>query len=82
MQTVALRFAESCRRVAVLVASRACPGLGLAEAQDRFTRLPAATQAGLTLSILGWLLAAALVAVQFGLPGLVLYFGGVVLMAR
>ena len=75
-------LSESSRRIAVLVAARVVPGLDMATADRRFQALAPATRRGLSLAVSGWLLAAALVAVQFGPLGLAVYLGAAVALAR
>jgi hypothetical protein len=82
MPVVLARLAEHSRRVAALVVARVLPGRSFPEVLDRVSRLPPRAQASFILSVLGILLAAALVAAQFGPPGLAVYFAAVVLLAR
>ncbi len=70
------------RNVAVLIIARLLPGRGYPELLEQVAAMPLRAQAGITLGVLGLLLAAALVAAQFGPLGLAAYFAGVVLLAR
>jgi hypothetical protein len=82
MTDLMLRLADHARRAAVLVVARLLPGRDFPEVLAQVERMPPRAQAGITLAVLGVLLAAALVAAQFGPLGLAVYFGAVILLAR
>lgn len=73
---------QQCRRVAALVIARAWPGRSVAEVLDRLSRLPLGGQVGAVGGVLAVLLAAALIAAQFGPLGLAVYFVAVVALVR
>jgi hypothetical protein len=76
------RAGVHCRRVAVLVIAGVWRSRSFAALDRRAAQLPLRSQVAMTLSVLGFLLALALVAAQFGPVGLALYFVGVVLLVR
>ena len=82
MPAILLRLADHARRAAVLVVARLIPGRAFPEVLAQVQRMPARAQAGITLAVLGVLLAAALVAVQVGPLGLAVYVAAVSLLAR
>ena len=76
------RLGAHCRRVAVLVIAGVWRSRSYAALDRQTARLPRRQQVGLTVAVLGFLLALALVAAQFGPLGLALYFAAVVLLVR
>lgn len=82
MTAILLRLADHARRAAVLVVARLLPGRDFAQVLAQVQQMPTRAQAGITLAVLGVLLAAALVAAQFGPLGLAVYFAAVILLAR
>jgi hypothetical protein len=82
MQHLVTACGRNALRAAVLLLARLTPGRDFPELLEQVSRLPLRTQMGLTAGVLGLLFAAALVAAQFGPPGLAVYFGLVVLLVR
>ncbi len=77
-----LRLARHCRSVAVLVLSGVFRNRSYELLERRVAMLPVGGQVAITTAVLGFLLAAALVAAQFGPLGLAAYFAAVVLLVR
>lgn len=77
-----LRLARHCRSVALLLLAGIFRNWSFEVLERRVSMLPPRQQVAITGSVLGLLLAAALVAAQFGPLGLSAYFLAVVLLAR
>ncbi len=77
-----LRLARHCRSVAVLMLSGVFRNRSYEVLERRVALLPLRRQVAITVAVLGFLLAAALVAAQFGPLGLAAYFAAVLLLVR
>lgn len=76
------RLARHCRAVSVLVLAGVFRNRSFDVLERRVAMLPLSRQVTITGGVLGFLLALALVAAQFGPAGLALYFIAVVLLVR